>query len=106
LVADGRDRLLKSLVPVSKCLDWALNQQVALDSDQQLPQQEWRSLAEVHLFRWLWWPLLLPAPLGLRSEIIVFKYNLKLVATRVVPPFFFLLLLYSDLFLFVYSAGP
>ncbi len=106
LVADGHDCLLKSLVPVSNCLDWALNRQVASDSDQQLPRQEWWSLAAVHLFRWLWWPLLLPDPSGSRSEIVGFKHNLKLVATCVGPPFFFLLLLYSDLALFVHSAGP
>ncbi len=105
-VADGHDHLMKSLVSVLNCLDWALNRQVALDSDQQLPWQKWQSLVEVHLFQWLWWPLLLPDPLGLRSEIIGFEYDLKLVATCVVPPFFFLLLLYSDLFLFVCSAGP
>jgi hypothetical protein len=53
-------------------------------------------LAEVHLFRWLRWPLSLLDPSGSRSGIIGFKYDLRLVATCVVPPFFFLLFLYSD----------
>ncbi len=32
-LADGWECLLKSLVSVSNCLDWALNRRVALDSD-------------------------------------------------------------------------
>ncbi len=94
--ADGWDLLLKSLVPVSNCFDWALKWRVALDSDQQLPWWACRSLAEVHLFRWLRWPSSLLDLSGLRSGIIGFKYNLRLVATCVVPPFFFVLFLYSD----------
>ena len=106
-VADGQDRLMKSLDPVSNCLDWALKRRVASDSDQQLPRRAWRSLAEVRSVRWLQWPLLLLFdPLGLRSEIIVFEYDLKLVATCVVPPFFFLLLLYSGVLAFGHSLGP